>query len=96
MKVRMITIMAGPTGGFQPGDTPDFEKAFATALVAGGYAEALESTEPEEPGQLEAPEQPEEKEGGEDGPQTENGPGDGANNTDGSKNASKGGRNKRG
>jgi len=38
--VRMITLMAGPGGIFQPGQVVNLPAKAAQALVAGGYATA--------------------------------------------------------
>lgn len=42
MKVRMRTAYAGPHGNHPIGSLPDFPKAEARALIAGGYAEDVE------------------------------------------------------
>lgn len=60
MKIKIKTIMAGPDGAFQPGDTPDLAKGVAQALVDGGFAEAIEMPEPAED---EIPEQEQENTG---------------------------------
>lgn len=58
MKVRMLTTMAGPSGAAQPGQIVDLPPVQAQALIAGRFAEAIESTPPApvETATLEAPE----------------------------------------
>lgn len=41
MKIRLITLMAGPEGVFPPGSVIEVSPEEARALVAGGYAEPL-------------------------------------------------------
>ena len=42
MKVRMVTLMAGPDGVVMPGSQIDVPDAFGVALCADGYAVAVE------------------------------------------------------
>lgn len=43
MKIKMLTISAGPDGVIRPGDVIDVEKKEGKALIGGGYgAEILE------------------------------------------------------
>ena len=51
MKIRLITLMAGPEGVFPPGSVIEVSPEEARALIAGGYAEhvppaALPKVEP--------------------------------------------------
>jgi len=48
--VRMITLMAGPLGVFQPGQVVNLPAQAAQALVAGGYATAEGTPLPISPG----------------------------------------------
>lgn len=48
MKVRMITLAAGPEGVLQPGQEVELPAKEAMALIAGGYAEEVESQPAEE------------------------------------------------
>jgi hypothetical protein len=41
-RVKLLTLMAGPTGVFQPGQIVTISTDMATALVAGGYAEMVD------------------------------------------------------
>ncbi len=41
MKIRLITLMAGPEGVFPPGSVIEVSPEEARALVAGGYAEPV-------------------------------------------------------
>ena len=43
MKVKFMTRDAGPEGVRQPGDVVDVSETEGRALVAGGFAEALEA-----------------------------------------------------
>lgn len=43
MKVKFLTRDAGPEGVRQPGDVVDVSETEGRALVAGGFAEALEA-----------------------------------------------------
>lgn len=38
MKIRMVTLAAGPGGIYAPGAIVDLDEAIAAAMVAGGYA----------------------------------------------------------
>ena len=49
MKVKLKTLMAGPGGCFQPGETIDVKEAEARALVSGGFAEAVGKWPKKEP-----------------------------------------------
>ena len=42
MKIRLITLMAGPEGVFPPGSVIDPPREEAEALISAGYAERLE------------------------------------------------------
>lgn len=42
MKLKMITTMAGPDGCVNAGDVADIDPTLADALIAGGYAVALD------------------------------------------------------
>jgi hypothetical protein len=42
MRVKLRTIMAGPSGTFQPGQIADLHDDQAHALVAGGYADLVD------------------------------------------------------
>lgn len=54
MKVKLITLMAGPEGTFSPGAVLNLESEKAIALVTGGYAISLE---PNSESVIECPEQ---------------------------------------
>ncbi len=41
MKIRLITLMAGPAGVFPPGSVLEVSPEEARALIAGGYAEPV-------------------------------------------------------
>jgi hypothetical protein len=41
MKIRLITLMAGPEGVFPPGSVIEVSPEEACALIAGGYAEPV-------------------------------------------------------
>lgn len=41
MQVRLKTLMAGPTGCFQPGATPDLDEKTARDLIEHGFAEPI-------------------------------------------------------
>ncbi len=56
MKVKLLTLMAGPEGTFSPGAVLDLEAEKAKVLVAGGYAILLE-TEPKHEPNIKKPEQ---------------------------------------
>lgn len=44
MKIRLISLMAGPAGVVQPGQVIDMQPdSYAEAMVAGGYAEKVEA-----------------------------------------------------
>ena len=43
MRVKMVTLYAGPLGVFHPNQTPDLPMDEAVALVSGGYAMAIET-----------------------------------------------------
>lgn len=45
MKIRMTTLAAGPFGVLRPGQIYDVEDGIGQALVAGGYAAAVEEPE---------------------------------------------------
>lgn len=45
MKVKLISMYAGPEGCFQPGAEIEVEKKEGKALVSGGYAVSLEVEE---------------------------------------------------
>lgn len=45
MKIRMITLSAGPDGARQPGRTYTVSDAEGKALVGGGYAVEVKSTD---------------------------------------------------
>ncbi|MBQ6621526.1 MAG: hypothetical protein IJH75_01665 [Mogibacterium sp.] len=47
MKIKMLTLMASPSGVVKPGASIDIDKAEAVRLIAGGFAEPLEPLEPE-------------------------------------------------
>jgi len=42
VKVRLLTLIAGPAGVFQPGAVVDVSEIMARELIAGRYAEAVE------------------------------------------------------
>lgn len=42
MRIRMKTMGAGPAGIWRPGEVLDLEAVTAEALVAGGYADAID------------------------------------------------------
>lgn len=42
MKVRMVSLAAGPDGSWPPGSVHDLPEGLARALVAGGYAVAVD------------------------------------------------------
>lgn len=44
MKIRMLTLAAGPDGVLQAGKIAEVPEATARALIAGGYAVAVEVT----------------------------------------------------
>ena len=44
MRVRMKSIMSGPTGSYQPGQEVDFDEKTAKGLVAGGFAEPVKAS----------------------------------------------------
>lgn len=48
MKIKMLTRAAGPDGVWEPGRVLHVDNDIGEALVAGGYAEALEQPEPEQ------------------------------------------------
>ncbi|WP_337175383.1 hypothetical protein [Paludisphaera sp.] len=56
MKIRMLTILAGPGGCVDAGAEADVPLAMAIDLVSGGYAEALEPFPEPEPDPPSAPE----------------------------------------
>jgi hypothetical protein len=41
MKIKLITLYAGPFGVIQPGEVADLPQAEAQALIAGGYAKPV-------------------------------------------------------
>ncbi len=41
MKIRLITLMAGPEGVFPPGSVIEVSPEEARALIAGGFAEPV-------------------------------------------------------
>ncbi len=41
MKVKMLSIAAGPNGSYRPKDVVDFPTAQAKDLIAGGFAVAM-------------------------------------------------------
>lgn len=41
MKIRMRTLLSGPSGSIQAGQVADLDDAQAQDLIAGGYAEAV-------------------------------------------------------
>ena len=41
MKVRLLTLMAGPTGVVEPGQEIEVDGEMAHALIAGGFAVTL-------------------------------------------------------
>lgn len=43
MRIRLKAVMAGPKGSFQPGEVLDLPDPEARALIAGEYAELVES-----------------------------------------------------
>lgn len=43
MRIKLVTIYAGPDGGFQPGDIVDWPAKRAQPLVDGGYAVLLDA-----------------------------------------------------
>lgn len=43
MKIKMRTLMAGPDGTFQPGQTRDVSAKQAKALIDGGFAERVQT-----------------------------------------------------
>jgi hypothetical protein len=49
MKVKMITTMAGPRGGYQPGQVVDVSEWEAVQLVNGGFAEMVTTPAPPKP-----------------------------------------------
>jgi len=50
MKVKIKTLLAGPGGIIQPGQIADVDPEQAVALIAGGFAVAVEGMpEPEKP-----------------------------------------------
>lgn len=46
MKIRLHTTMAGPGGSAQPGDVIDVPEHEAAAMIAGGYATAVDELTP--------------------------------------------------
>lgn len=44
MKIKMLTLLAGPAGVRQPGSVHDVPTAEAEALIAGGYAEKVKAS----------------------------------------------------
>ena len=46
MKIKMITLLAGPNETRQPGSVHDVPTAEAEALIAGGYAERVKAADP--------------------------------------------------
>lgn len=42
MRVKMKTMMCGPSGNFAIGQVADFDEVQAQALIYGGYAEAVD------------------------------------------------------
>lgn len=46
MKIRLLTILAGPNGNHSPGDVLDLPAKEARELVDGGYAVAIEAATP--------------------------------------------------
>lgn len=49
MKIKMITLAAGPEGIKQPGGIYDVDPKEGKALVDGGYAEAVNEPKPQQP-----------------------------------------------
>lgn len=47
MRIRMLTIMAGPDGIVHPGQEVDLAPERARELIDGGFAEAIARPEPE-------------------------------------------------
>jgi len=45
MRIRLLSVMAGPDGVYQPGTVRDVPRAEAYALVEGGYAEQVDDVE---------------------------------------------------
>lgn len=45
MKIKMITLQAGPNGTRNPGEVYDVPTAEAEQLIKGGYAEKVHATE---------------------------------------------------
>lgn len=66
MKVRILTLAAGPEGNFRPGDIADFPETKAAEWIEAGYAAAVDPPRakpaPEPPGEPEVAEAPEEAE----------------------------------
>lgn len=48
MRVKLLRNIAGAEGSFLAGSETDLSERMAQALVDGGYAEALDTVEPEE------------------------------------------------
>lgn len=46
-KVKMLTLLSGPSGSVAPGRIHECPEAEAARLVAGGYAEAVAEAAPE-------------------------------------------------
>lgn len=46
MKVKMITMSAGPNGTIRAGDVVDVSDAEGKLLISGGYAEEVEAPAP--------------------------------------------------
>ncbi len=44
MKIKILTLMAGPDGIRKPGQVFDLPQDEADALIAGGYAEKMDAT----------------------------------------------------
>lgn len=64
MKIKLITLMAGPEGTFSPGSLLDVEKTKAEALINGKYAVSMEpepEIEPIKEPEVITPKQPEGK-----------------------------------
>ena len=60
MKIKLITLMAGPEGTFSPGSLLDLEKSKAEALINGKYAISMEpEPEPEPEPEIELIKEPE-------------------------------------
>lgn len=49
MKIKMITLAAGPNGNLEPGQEVDVPVEFAQQLIEGGYAVEIEEAISDQP-----------------------------------------------